>query len=311
VRTIDLNRLNPGDTFDGTEDQFQNSGSNGSPCGPTNPTCLAPHATGNNHFGSIFFPLPDVNASFDAAVFTATRRFRHGLQIGGNYTWSHAIDTASYELGYQQTDPSNQLINRGSSDFDVRHNFVLDALWEIHAFHGRHGFLGAALGDWTVSGILSKHSGFPFAALIGSCDTNADRNGDSYCPDMPFAYHGGAIGNPTKQQWINGIFPNPSAEFDTTTRGPGCGCRNIFTGPGYTSVDMTLGKDFGLPRAGILGENSKLAIRANFFNIFNLLNLSPLIPATAPTDIKNTSGFGRPSDGLGGRVIEFQARLNF
>jgi len=60
-----------------------------------------------------------------------------------------------------------------------------------------------------------------------------------------------------------------------------------------------------------LGEGSKLAILANFFNVFNILNLSPLIPATAPTDIKNTGSFGRTSDGLAGRIIEFQSRLSF
>ena len=167
------------------------------------------------------------------------------------------------------------------------------------------------LGGWTVSGIMSKHSGFPFSAMIGSCNTNADRNGDGYCPDMPSQYFGGAISNPSKQQFINGIFPNPSAEFDTTTLGPGCRCCNIFTGPGYTSVDVTLGKDFMLPRAAFLGEGSKLAVRANFFNVFNILNLAPLIPATSATDIINTGSFGRAPDGLAGRVIEFQARLSF
>jgi hypothetical protein len=261
---------------------------------------------GNNRFSTIYFPLPDVNASYDAAVFSATRRFRRGFQIDANYTWSHAIDTSSYEVGFQQTDPNNQLLNRGSSDFDIRSNFVLDAIWEIPFFRQRHDFLGSALGGWSVSGIMSKHSGFPFSALIGSCDTNNDRNGDGTCPDLPAAYHGGVIQSPTKQQWINGVFPNPAAEFDTTTLGPGCRCRNIFTGPGYTSVDMTLGKDFALPR-----EGSKLAIRANFFNIFNMLNLSPLIPAQAPTDIINTGQFGHAPDGLAGRVIEFQARLSF
>ncbi len=123
---------------------------------------------------------------------------------------------------------------------------------------------------------------------------------------MPFAYNGGALRSPGKQQWINGIFPDPSAEFDTTTLRPGCRCRNIFTGRGYTSVDLTLGKDFALPR-----EGAKLAIRANLFNAFNILKLAPLIPATAPTDIINTGQFGRAPDGLAGRVIEFQARLNF
>ena len=330
VRTIDLNRLMPGDTFDGTQDKFQNVGSNGLACASTNPTCLAPHATGNNLFSNLYFPLPDVNASYDALVASVSQRFHHGFQVDGNYTWSHAIDTASFEVGYQQTDPSNQLLSRGSSDFDVRQNFVLDALWEIPGFRGRHGFLGTALGGWTVSGIMSKHTGFPFSALIGSCNTNADRNGDGYCPDMPFSYNGGFTTGASKQDWTNGVFPNCHSNssgqvtsascpsFDVTTLGPGCRCRNIFTGPGYTSVDMTFGKDFMLPKVAFFGEGSKLAIRANFFNIFNLLNLTPLVPATSSTDIinngpatTNAGQFGRSSDGLAGRVIEFQARLSF
>jgi hypothetical protein len=99
--------------------------------------------------------------------------------------------------------------------------------------------------------------------------------------------------------------------FDFTTRGPGCRCRNIFTGPGYTSIDLTAGKDFNLPKSRIIGEGAKLAIRANFFNAFNILNLTPLIPATSSTDIRNGGSFGRSSDGLAGRVIELQARLSF
>jgi len=321
VRTIDLNRSVPGDTFDlnaqgqraGNRDEVQSAILvPGTPppglvaCGPSNPACPAPIVVGNNRFSTLYFPLPDVNASFDSAVFSATRRFRRGFQIDANYTWSHAIDTSSYEIGFQQTDPSNQLINRGNSDFNIGNNFVLDAIWEIPLFRQRHDFLGTALGGWSISGIMSKHSGFPFSALIGSCDPNNDRNGDGTCPDLPFAYHGGVIQSPSKQQWINGVFPNPAAEFDTATLGPGCRCRNIFTGPGYTSVDMTLGKDFALPK-----EGAKLAIRANFFNVFNILNLSPLIPAQAPTDIINTGQFGHSPDGLAGRVIEFQARLSF
>ena len=146
-----------------------------------------------------YFPLPDVNASYDALVASASRRFEHGFQIDANYTWSHAIDTASYEIGFQQTDPSNQLLDKGNSDFDVRNNFVMDALWELPIFRGRHDFLGTALGGWTITGIMSKHSGYPFAALIGSCNTNADRNGDGYCPDLPFAYNGGRNHQPHQE----------------------------------------------------------------------------------------------------------------
>ena len=311
IRTIDMNRFMPGDTFDSNQDKIQNKGSNGLACGPSNPTCTAVHPTGNPRFSNLFFPLPDVNASYDALVASASRRFNRGFQIDANYTWSHAIDTASYEVGFQQTDPSNQLLDKGNSDFDVRNSFVMDAVWELPVFRGRHDLVGTALGGWTITGIMGKHSGYPFSAVIGSCNTNADRNGDGYCPDMPFAYNGGVITSPTKKQWVNGIFPNPKTEFDTTTLGPGCRCRNIFTGPGYTSVDVTPGKDFVFPEMRFFGTGSMLAIRANMFNAFNTLNFTPLLPATAPTDIINTGSFGRPSDGLAGRVIELQARFSF
>lgn len=318
VRTIDVNRLIPGDTFDGLQDKFQNDSADGLPCGPTNPACLAPHATGNNRFGRIFIPLNDVNASYDAAIFQLKHQFRGGLELASAYTWSHTIDTSSYELGFQQTDPSNQSLNRGNSDYDVRHNFVLSGLWELPFYRSRKDFVGHALGGWTISGVMNKHSGLPFTALIGACDQNNDRNGDSYCPDMPFKYTGGIIGSPSKQDWINGVFPNPAASFpgvtfipDPSVKGPGCRCRNIFAGPGYTSVDMSIGKDFAFPSKGFFGEAARLEIRANFFNLFNILNLQPLVPATSSTDILNGTDFGRSIDGQAGRVVEFQARLSF
>jgi hypothetical protein len=311
ARTIDLNRLHPGDTFDGNKDGVQNSSADGVACGPTNPACTAPVIVGNNRFGRVFVPLPDVNASYDAGIFEATRRFSHGFTLSAVYTLSHSIDTASYEIGFQQTDPSNQLLNKASSDYDVRHHFQLSSYWELPFLRSRHDFVGNVFGGWTLGGILDKHSGFPFSALIGSCNTNADRNGDGYCPDLPFAYNGGAISGPSKQQWINGIFPSPATEFDVTTKGPGCRCRNIFTGPGYTDIDLSAGKIFTLPHTRILGEGAKLELRANLFNAFNILNLQDLVPATAPTDIINTGSFGRPADGLSGRVIEFQLRFSF
>jgi len=84
-----------------------------------------------HRFGRIFIPLDDVNASYDAAIFQLKHQFSGGLQVAGAYTWSHTIDTVSYEIGFQQTDPINQSLNRGSSDYDVRHNFVLSGLWEV------------------------------------------------------------------------------------------------------------------------------------------------------------------------------------
>ena len=318
ARTIDLNRFHPGDTFDGLLDGVQNASADGVACGPTNPLCPAPIVVGNNRFSRVFIPLPDVNASFDAMVVQLTHRFANGFTFASTYTLSHSIDTSSYEIGFQQTDPFNQAINKGDSDYDVRHNFQISAFYELPFFRGRHDLLGTVVGGWTVGGIFDKHSGFPFTPLIGNCNPNHDRNGDGFCPDMPMAYLGGKIGNPSKRQWQNGVFPNPVASFPGAanpippgTFGPGCRCRNIFSGPGYTDLDLSFGKNFRFPTSHILGERAGLELRANFFNAFNILNLESLAPASTPTDITNTGQFARPLDGLSGRVIEFQARFSF
>ena len=63
---------------------------------------------------------------------TASTNSHGGLELAGAYTWSHTIDTASYELGFQQTDPIQSgisIVKR--SDYDVRHNLVVSGLWEL------------------------------------------------------------------------------------------------------------------------------------------------------------------------------------
>ena len=177
--------------------------------------------------------------------------------------------------------------------------------------------MGAIAGGWTLGAVFTKHTGFSFTPLIGSCDTNHDLNGDGACPDMPIVYAGGKIANPSKQDWQNGVFTSIAASFPGSTtvppasHGPGCRCRNIFEGPGFTQLDLSFGKNFLLPNSRVLGENAKLEFRSNFFNALNILNLESLAPATAPTDVVNAGQFGRPLDGLSGRVIEFQLRLSF
>jgi hypothetical protein len=311
VRTIDINRITPGDTFDGNIDETVNASANGVACGPSNPACVTPFAVGNNRFGRLFLPIPDVNASYDALITNFTHQTRYGLSLSGSYTWSHTIDTASFDIGAQQFEPSNPILNKANADFDARNYFQLAAVWDLPIFRGRHDLVGTLLGGWQISTIATHNTGFPFTAAIGSCNTSADRNGDSFCPDYPFAYFGGVIQDPSKQQFINGIFPNPKAEFDVTTKGPGCRCRNIFTGPGYSDVDLSLAKNFVLGKLPVFGEGARIQFRGDAFNAFNILNLSNFAPATAPTDIINTGQFGKANSALAGRVIQLQARFNF
>ena len=70
-------------------------------------------------------------------------------------------------------------------------------------------------------------------------------------------------------------------------------------------MDATLSKSFGLPNNKILGENAKLELRGNFYNLFNNLNLTNI--DTTVTD----NYFGMAQGALAGRTIELQARFSF
>jgi hypothetical protein len=119
-----------------------------------------------------------------------------------------------------------------------------------------------------------------------------------------------------------GIFPGGGALYFSTAvntdatgtptfelNPPGIG-RNVFRGPKYTSVDLSLAKRFGLPSFGVLGESAGLDLRFNMFNAFNKLNLAPFLAGSGGVFV-NRPTFGEPDGALAGRVIEFQVRLSF
>ena len=67
---------------------------------------------------------------------------------------------------------------------------------------------------------------------------------------------------------------------------------------------MTLAKAFGLPKAPVLGENARIELRVDAYNLFNNLNLNP-------NQISNnigSSNFGTITGALAGRVITLGAR---
>src|SRR5260370_40625231 len=96
-----------------------------------------------------------------------SRTFTSGLTVSAIYTWSHSIDFSSYEIGAQQTDPFTQSIDKGNSDFDVRQNLGISSYYELPLYRGRHDFLGAVAGGWTIGGVFTQHTGRPFTAPIG------------------------------------------------------------------------------------------------------------------------------------------------
>jgi hypothetical protein len=270
-------------------------------------------------FSQVYDPQPDVNSNFNALLVTLSRRMSNGLQFSANYRWSKSLDTNSYEgPGFvtNQTYPQNQATEYGPSDFDVPQDFVANAVYEIPFLKNQPGFWGRVFGGFNISGIFTASDGFPWTPVTCSA-AEATPGGQTLCPIRPIEYLGGAGHSTSNNAFIDGTnFPGGGPQYfviTTPTSGPdtlppGIG-RNSWRGPGFLSLDASIGKSTHL--SGMhMGEAAKLDLRANFYNVLNKLNLQPISFGSANSTIENQD-FGLSPGGTSGRVVELLARITF
>jgi Carboxypeptidase regulatory-like domain/TonB dependent receptor len=276
--------------------------------------------TTNSAIRAAFFASPDVNTNYNAMITRLQGRFMNQLSFDFNYRFSKSLDTTSFEgpCGCtNQSYPVDQREEHGPSDFDVRHNFTIAALWDIPIFKNRNSLAGKLLGGWQINGIATRHTGFPWTPKIfGGLN---GPNGNGFGDIRPTRYFGGQPLNNSNSNFLQpeGIFPGGGDDyFSLNTNGPsfilnppGIG-RNVFRGPKYFALDMSFIKEFGLPNVGFFGENAKLDVRFNFFNILNTLNLTPFNSNSDSTRV-NLPAFGTATSALAGRTGEFQVRFSF
>jgi hypothetical protein len=294
---------------------------------------LSRHLTIENNLNLLYTPLNaqvahlyyytnDANASYNAMLTELEHRFAKTFQIDLQYRWSHTIDDGSNDYYIGEYPYGNQY-RKGSSDFDVRHNLKLYGVWSPRIFTG-NGWKEKIFGNWQISGILNMHSGFPWTPLYENTSCNVVYPNSGLCNLRPAGYSGGAgtnYGNSTFMQ-PNGNFPNGALSYFTVPTFPATGIppapqvgRNVLTGPGYFDTDMTVQKGFVLPKMRIFGENARLDLRVDFFNIFNKLNLAPL--SNNVSNVISFDGttsnpqFGQAQSALAGRIVNMQARFSF
>ncbi|PYS57801.1 MAG: hypothetical protein DMF74_25125, partial [Acidobacteria bacterium] len=117
-------------------------------------------------------------SSYNSLQMSLTRRLSKGLQFLASYTYAKSLDNASG--GSESTGEvrdtiniaGNQLdnrANRGVSDFDRTHRFVLSYLWDLPrpAFAGRSIVGKLIFSHWQVAGIITAMSGLPIDITDG------------------------------------------------------------------------------------------------------------------------------------------------
>jgi carboxypeptidase family protein len=240
---------------------------------------------------------------------TLSRQFSRGMSFQANYTWAHAIDDASDGFHFQQGEfpfPANSFFlgrEKGNSSFDVRNRVVLNYIAELPLGRGknhlRSGVIGRVLEGWSLSGIATLQSGFPFEIF----ESGVDSDGTGAQQRASYAT------NPTNIPFAPGLpvtGPNLGLFTFPLFGGPGTVRRNTFYGPGYTTLDTVVTKNIKFT------ERLGLEFRSEFYNIFNHPNFQQ--PDQFINDVtfgESNLEVGRPDGTTGSRQMQFAMKIHF
>jgi Carboxypeptidase regulatory-like domain/TonB dependent receptor len=249
--------------------------------------CQGQLGTTTGHFGDLptnaidprFSTVTEIGSlgvsNYNGVTASITRRSTN-LTVQANYTWSHALDEISnggiLQFGQNTNfsplnpfDPFNLRSNYGNSDYDTRHYFSLNYVYNVPKKFGP----SALFGGWVVSGTAFARSGLPFTAVDSSAFgilqgfNYGFTNITSVSVPANFFGNGGhtcssAAADPATPCLL-------ASSFSPAVNGFGQQRRNQFTGPTYFNTDLSITKNFTIPR----WEGAKLGVGAQFFNILN------------------------------------------
>lgn len=244
------------------------------------------------------------NSRYDSLQIQVNRRYAKGFQYGVAYTWSKATDTASddrdslyFANGTEFGGRDYRRFNFAPSDFDQRHVFTVNYIWDIPFFtKGGNSFVRAILGGWQLSGTTSFASGKAkdvtvaydgASRTISSGQTcpagslpNSPTNATSCTPITDFT--GGSTNalpfvtcDPSEVSGVNGegtpLAFNPDCFARPTRLGEiGDPARNLVRRPNIFNTDIALFKNIRW------GERRSVQLRWETYNIFNRANFSDI-----------------------------------
>lgn len=126
----------------------------------------------NYQYGSINWRSADGDSYYHGltAEIRSANLAHTGLNVRGDYTWSHSIDNTSstftdgasndVNLGY--LDPWQKGLDKGNSDFDQKHRIAATVAWEIPFAKHTTGVTKLLADNWTLSDTFDAQTGAPF-----------------------------------------------------------------------------------------------------------------------------------------------------
>lgn len=240
-------------------------------------------------FASITHLITGSNSNYNALQVLIKTRMKDGGLVNLSYTWSKAITDASTFNDFPM-DSYHFKRDRGLSDFDRRHMFVLSYVYPLPFWRAGHVWYHKAFGGWQLSGVTSLQRGRPLNIVISGDRAGIGRMGQR--PDVIGDWQAGTT--KTRLQWFN------TAAF----RQPALGTfgnlgRNVVIGPGIVNWDASLQKTFHL------SERVQLQFRWEVYNAphhFSYWDVATTVGA---------ANFGQVTSASDPRTLQFGLRLEF
>ncbi|MDT8067025.1 MAG: carboxypeptidase regulatory-like domain-containing protein [Terriglobia bacterium] len=247
---------------------------------------LTPDMGGNAAFSYLDVVTNDGWSNYNALQTQFRQRPWQGLQVIASYTWSHAIDNgSSVNLPNPYYTVYSPNLDRGNSDFDMRHNFSAAVSYDIPTAQ-RSALLKGLTSGWAIDSLFRANSSVPVNVTTGVLPAfglwwNADAGNQrpNIVPGQPFYLHGSQY--PGGKIFNAAAFSTPSDSF---TQGdlP----RNKLRGFGAWQEDMAVRRTFKLT------ERLNLLFRAEAFNLFNHSNFGDPGAQSDGTNHLNSPNFG-------------------
>ncbi|MFN7997063.1 MAG: carboxypeptidase regulatory-like domain-containing protein [Bryobacteraceae bacterium] len=252
------------------------------------------------------------NSTYHSLQASVRRRLSLGVSLLASYTFSKSLDgvsTFNITGGASQDtagendlaqNPFNLAAEHGRSLFDARHRFVLSYQWELPFWRRGNGWYRYAFGNWQLNGIFSASTGTPFT-VYDSTDVSLGGSApeiSSFPSNRPNLVGDPNQGPRSADQWMN-IHAFQRLDPVADAGQYGSEGRNVVQGPGLTTWDFSLFKDFRLT------ESKTLQFRAESFNFLNHTNFG------LPNNDVSSPDFGHIKRAYSPRLMQFALKLIF
>jgi len=231
----------------------------------------------NPNFGSINTSNTwNADSYYHGLQLSVKRDLRSGVHFQSSYTFSKSIDTASSTgsttstSGYSGTmglaTPLVPILNRGLSDFDTRHNFNFNMVWELPFAKQSSRLLGVIAKGWQLGTIIRAQSGLPFSVVL-----NNDRGGSladttgTQLGQRPSRLIGNGCDTLTNPDDVGHYIKTECLIFPARGTLGNLG-RNTLTKPGLSTVDFSIVRNFKL------SDRTTSQLRIETFNALNHTN---------------------------------------